>query len=265
MRLPLYAVMPGGSGANVATWLARLGSHVTLAGRVGDDYFGQWLAGDLAAQGVDLALVTDSAHGTAVIQVLVEPDGERTMVPDRGANAHWAAGDVSEELISRADWLHVVGYVLYDAESRYGALQAMHYARRHGVPVSLDPSSHAPLRALGSAGFWSLIGDVSILFPNRIEAQRLSGKADPDAALDVLLAHVGLVAIKLDRDGCLAGVGAERCREPVPTTTVVNATGAGDAFNAAFLHSWLAQHDLRAACQAGVVLGSRVAGLWSTR
>jgi sugar/nucleoside kinase (ribokinase family) len=72
-------LMPGGSGANVAVWLARLGRPVTFIGRIGDDMFGRWLRDDLEAEGVTPALVVDHTRRTGVIQVLVEPDGERTM------------------------------------------------------------------------------------------------------------------------------------------------------------------------------------------
>ena len=68
-------VMPGGSGANVAVWLARLGQPVTFIGRIGDDLFGRWLADDLAREGVLPALVVDRQRRTGMIQVLVEPDG----------------------------------------------------------------------------------------------------------------------------------------------------------------------------------------------
>jgi ribokinase len=258
-------LMPGGSGANVAVWLARVGAAVTFAGRVGDDAFGRWLAEDLQREGVVPALAVDRAHGTAVIQVLVEPGGERTMVPDRGANAHWAEGDVAEELIAGAELLHVVGYVLLDSGSRAGALQAMEYARAHGVPISFDPSSHGPLQRLGAAGCWSLVGDVSVLLPNRAEAQALTGQSEAEAALELLQAHAPVVAIKLDRDGCLAAAGEQRWRQPAPPTAVANATGAGDAFDAAFLARWLATRDLAAACQAGVTLGSHAATLPTTR
>jgi ribokinase len=258
-------IMPGGSGANVAAWLGRVGAPVTFVGRVGNDAFGRWLAEDLAGEGAQPALVVDSQYGTAVIQVLVEPDGERTMVPDRGANAHWAAGDVPEALIAGAALLHVVGYVLFDEASRYGALQAMAYAREHGVPISLDPSSHGPLQALGAIAFWNLAGPVDVLLPNRTEATTLTGLADPAAALDALRPHAEVVAIKLDREGCLACAGQQVWREPAPPTDVVNATGAGDAFNAAFLARWLETHDLAAACRAGVTFGSRAASLGTTR
>ena len=200
-------MMPGGSGANVAVWLARLGQPVSFIGRVGDDPFGRWLADDLRREGVHPALTVDHERGTGVIQVLVEPDGERTMVPDRGANAVWAPNDVPEALIAGASLLHVVGYVLLDEASRRGALTAMAHARAQGVPISLDPSSHAPLGVLGANGLWSMVGQVTILLPNRREAQVLSGETDSADMLRVLGQQARVVAIKLDKDGCIAGEG----------------------------------------------------------
>lgn len=258
-------LMPGGSGANVAVWLARLGRQVTYVGRVGDDLFGRWLSADLAAEGVDRALTVDPARRTAVIQVLVEPGGERSMVPDRGANAFWTGDEAPETLIAGAELLHVVGYVLLDAESRRGALRAMQYARAHGVPISLDPSSHAPLARLGAEGFWSLMSPVGILLPNRTEARVLGGQEDPEEALGALLHYADLVVIKMDRDGCLAGTSGGHWRAPAPRAQVINATGAGDAFDAGFLARWIASGDVQAACRSGVVLGTYAATLSDTR
>jgi ribokinase len=211
------------------------------------------------------ALTVDHERGTGVIQVLVEPDGERTMVPDRGANAVWIPDDAPEALIANASLLHVVGYILLDEASRRGALTAMAHARAHGVPISLDPSSHAPLGALGADGLWSMVGQVTILLPNRREAQVLSGEADPADALRVLGQHARVVALKLDRDGCIAGQGGGVYQVPAPRATIVNATGAGDAFDAAFLARWLVDGDVEAACRAGVALGTHAATLPSTR
>jgi len=257
--------MPGGSGANVAVWLARLGRHVAFVGRIGDDWFGGLLAEDLSREGVDARLVVDPGSNTGVIQVLVEPDGERTMVPDRGANARWTESEIAEDLIAGAELLHVVGYVLLDAEGRAGALQAMRYARAHGVPISLDPSSHAPLVAMGPAGFWSLVGRVNILLPNRTEAQVLTGESDAGAGLSALLDRADIVAVKLDRDGCIAGAGSARWQVPAAPVTVANSTGAGDAFDAAFLARWLEDGNIADACRAGVSLGSYAATLPTTR
>jgi sugar/nucleoside kinase (ribokinase family) len=257
--------MPGGSGANVAVWLARLGQRVAFVGRLGDDIFGRWLEADLAEEGVESALTVDVSRRTAVIQVLVEPGGERTMVPDRGANAVWTGDEAPEALIAGADLLHVVGYVMLDAESRRGALKAMQHARAHGVPISLDPSSHAPLARLGAEDFLSLINPVTVLLPNRNEARVLGGEDDPDAAMDSLLAFASLVVIKMDHEGSLAGTIQERWKIPAPQVQAHNATGAGDAFNAGFLARWLASGDVEAACRAGVALGTYATTLAETR
>jgi sugar/nucleoside kinase (ribokinase family) len=258
-------LMPGGSGANVAVWLARLGRPVTFIGRIGDDMFGRWLRDDLVAEGVEPALIVDSARRTGVIQVLVEPDGERTMAPDRGANAVWRADEVREAQIAGAELLHVVGYVLLDSESRPGALAAMRFARQHGVPISLDPSSHAPLLGLGPEAFWELIGKVDVLLPNRCEAQALTGAQEPEAALALLRARVDTVVIKLDRDGCIAWEGDRIVRVQAPAVPVVNATGAGDAFDAGFLAHWHSSDDAERACRAAVGLGSLAASLPTSR
>jgi sugar/nucleoside kinase (ribokinase family) len=248
---------PGGSGANVAVWLARLGCPVRLIARVGNDLFGDWLVDDLKKEGVRAELVVDGALRTGVIQVLVEPDGERTMIPDRGANAHWAEGDIDEETIAASDWLHVVGYVLFDESSRNGALRAIEIARYHAVPVSVDPSSHGPLARLGAEGFWALIGKVDLLLPNRAEATALTGEEDPRRALAALRRHAGAVAIKLDAEGCLASAGGLEVSVPAEPVTVLNSTGAGDAFNAGFLSVWATGQDLLVSAHRGVDAGTR--------
>ena len=151
------SLMPGGSGANVAVWLARLGQRATFVGRIGDDMFGRWLRDDLVAEGVEAALVVDNARRTGVIQVLVEPDGERTMAPDRGANAVWAQDDISETLIAGADLLHVVGYVLLDRASQPGALTAMALcaqARRSDQPGSQLPCPSPEAWEQTRSGIW---------------------------------------------------------------------------------------------------------------
>jgi sugar/nucleoside kinase (ribokinase family) len=257
-------LMPGGSGANVAIWLARLGQRVTFIGRIGDDMFGRWLHDNLVAEGVAPALIVDHERRTGVIQVLVEPDGERTMAPDRGANAAWAPEEISEALIAGANLLHVVGYVLLDHESQPGALTAMAYARKHGIPISLDPSSHAPLLSLGASNFWGLVGKVDLLLPNRQEARALSDCREPADALLALRRHADAIVIKLDREGCITLQGSGVERTPAPVVPVVNATGAGDAFNAAFLAAWRLSGDLRAACRAAVSLGAFAATLPSS-
>src|SRR5437762_609565 len=81
------SVLGGGSAANTAAWLVAAGVPTTFAGRVGDDPFGRMAIDELAANGIDVAVSVDPERPTGICIVLVDADGERTMVPSAGANA----------------------------------------------------------------------------------------------------------------------------------------------------------------------------------
>ena len=187
----------GGAGANVAAWLARGGAAVTLIGRVGDDPAGRAAADALRAEGVDLRLSVDPERPTGTCLVLVEPGGERTMLPDPGANAAL----VAEPLPPDATHLHVAGYALLRPGSRAAAQALIAAARDAGATVSVDPSSAAPLAA--APRFLDWVAGVDLLLPNRDEAAVLTGIADPGGAARALCAEVGEVVVTLGADGAL--------------------------------------------------------------
>lgn len=85
---------PGGAGGNTAAWLADLGVRVELIARVGDDEAGRTAATELGARGVGCRFVVDPQHPTCRVVVLLGPDGDRTMVSDRGANAALHPDDI---------------------------------------------------------------------------------------------------------------------------------------------------------------------------
>ena len=111
----------GGSAANVAAWLVMAGvERPALVGRVGDDPQGRAAAEELAAGGVDARLAVDAERATGTCIVLVAPGGERSMLPDAGANDALAAGDLPDELLVSGGHLHVAGYALLRSGSRRG-------------------------------------------------------------------------------------------------------------------------------------------------
>jgi sugar/nucleoside kinase (ribokinase family) len=134
----------GGSGANVAAWLAAAGADVAFAGRAGADPLGDAALAALA--GVELAVERDPERPTGTCIVLVHPGGERTMIPDAGANE---ALELVE--LPAGEHLHLTGYALLRESSRPAALRALALARERGMTVSVDPSSAAPL-ATGRRG-----------------------------------------------------------------------------------------------------------------
>lgn len=242
----------GGAGANVAVWLARAGAEVTLIGRIGDDAAGRAAADGLRAEGVDARLAIDPARPTGACVVLVEPGGERSMLPDAGANA----GLEAEPLPDDAAHLHVAGYALLHPGSRPAARALLAAARSAGIGVSVDPSSAAPLQRTGAATFLEWVGGIDLLVPNRDEAAVLTGMRDPKAAARALTAHAREVAVKLGPQGALWTDGETQVRVPAVDVLVTDTTGAGDAFAAGLLAARLADAEPADALGAGCALAA---------
>ena len=251
----------GGSGANVAVWLAAAGVPTTYIGRVGDDPLGREAVAGLTGAGVTAWVGEQPSARTGTCIVLVEPTGERSMLPDAGAN-----GALSPEHLPSAPFrpgahLHLSGYTLLHPGSRDAGLAALGLAAAHGLTVSVDPSSAALLEQVGPARFLEWTRGVDVLLANRDEASVLTGIADPRAAAGALGDTYREVVVKLGADGALwqqgfivASAPAERGGE------VVDTTGAGDAFAAGFLASWLLHPEPESALAAGNRLAARAVG-----
>jgi ribokinase len=242
----------GGAGANVAAWLARAGAAVTLIGRVGDDASGREVTERLLAEGVDARLTTDPARSTGTCVVLVEPGGERSMLPDAGANAGLEAVPLPDD----ATHLHLAGYALLHPGSRPAARAMLADASARGLTVSVDPSSAAPLARAGAAAFLEWIEGVQLLLPNRDEAAALTGLPDPEAAGRALTAHAGEVVVKLGAQGALWTDGDAQLRVPAVDVHAADTTGAGDAFAAGLLAARLAGAAPADALAAGCALAA---------
>jgi sugar/nucleoside kinase (ribokinase family) len=221
----------GGSGANVAAWAAALGAPVCFACRVGDDLAGRRAVDTLLAGGVKVHAALDRERPTGTCVVLVEPGGERTMLPDPGAND--APADVPDAWLQPGRHLHVVGYALLRDGARPGALAAIERARAAGMTVSVDPSSWALIRP-------GAIPEVDLLLPNEREAE--------------VLGERGEMVVKLGAAGARWGA----VHVPAEPVEVVDTTGAGDAFAAGLLTARLDGADRTAALKAGCAAAARV-------
>ncbi len=255
----------GGSAANTAAWLAYAGARPVLVGRVGDDERGRAAAADLEAAGVKVRLAVDGERSTGTCIVLVGPDGERTMVPDPGANDGLAARDLPDELLGSGVHLHVGGYSLLRAGSRPAAEAAIARACDRRVTVSVDPSSSALL----SPGFLAAAEGAGLLMPNVAEARALTGARDVEGAARHLAEHFPEVVVTLGAEGALWTDGRDVVRVPAAALDeaddggeggVVDATGAGDAFAAGLLAARAVGADAAEALAAGCRLGARAVG-----
>ena len=251
----------GGSGANVAAWL---GLGAILAARVGDDALGD--AAVQALPGVEVAVERDLDRPTGTCIVLVHPGGERTMIPDAGAND---ALELAE--LPAAEHLHVTGYGLLREGSRPAVLRALATARERGMTISVDPSSAAPLAS--APQFLEWVSGAGLLLPNADEARVLTGEADPELAATVLAHRLSAlppgtgktrqpteVVVTVGADGAVWSDGTRVVRVPAEAVDVVDTTGAGDAFAAGLLAARADGAAPEEALAAGCRLAARAVG-----
>jgi sugar/nucleoside kinase (ribokinase family) len=250
----------GGSGANIASWLAVEGAEVAFIGRRGADITGRNRDMELMGYGVDARLVMDPERPTGTCVVLVTHKGERTMLSDPGANAALAPEDLPRDLFSAGGHLHLSGYTLINEGSREAGAAALELARRAGMSISVDAASSAPLERTGAEPFLEWTHGAKLLLCNADQAKVLTGREDPAAAAKVLTAWFPQVVIKLSADGALwyTNSRAEPVRAPAePIERVVDGTGGGDAFTAGFLPPWLSGKPPAEALASGCRLAAK--------
>jgi sugar/nucleoside kinase (ribokinase family) len=255
-RRASIAVEPGGSAANQAAWLAFFGVAVDFVARIGSSDV-EAEAAQLSQAGVTAHLVGDPGHPTGRLVALIDPSGERSFFTDRGANVTLCPADIPDELIAGAAHIHLSGYSFFAPSSREAVLDVM---RRAGAtPVSVDPASAEFLREVGPQEFIEWTKSAVILFPNEDEAAVLTGSDDPETQCARLAAVYPLVVVKRGASGCQAAAGAQRWRIAAPKVKAVDATGAGDAFVAAFLAARLKGAEVEAALKRAVAAGAEAA------
>lgn len=226
-----FDIFTGGKGFNQAAAAARLGAVVTLIGRIGDDLFGEMLRNAMATEHIDTQFVKNDAEaGTGVANIVVEPDGDNSIIVVPRANMCLTPTDIDEAgiRIAEADVLLLQLETPIDASQR-----AVEIAKANDTIVILDP---APARPLPK----SLLARVDILTPNVSEAAVLAGQkvTTPEAggtvakALQAQIATDGFsaVVLTLGERGVLLCTPGQTEHIPAVPVEAVDTTGAGDAF-----------------------------------
>jgi len=248
---------PGGSGANQAVWLGAQGARVRFAARVGADDVPR-LEAHFARFGVEARLAADPALPSGVLVTLLDVDGERSFLTDRGANLALGPADLPDDLLDEAGLLLVSGYSYFAPGPRGAIVDLAARARARGLALAVDPASVGFLREVGPADFLAWTSGAGLVFANGEEAECLTGTADLAEQMRRLGSHYRDVIVKLGARGAALGDAAGlRLALPAPSVPVLDTTGAGDAFAAGFLTTRLRGGDDHACLAAGIAAGSR--------
>ncbi|HEX6268676.1 MAG TPA: ribokinase [Anaerolineales bacterium] len=247
---------PGGKGANQAVAAARLGTSVSMLGRVGKDDFGDYLLNNLQANKVDTQYVQrdDASTGTAII--VVDANGQNSIVLSAGANGGVHPKDVTTAALSEFKLLLLQLEIPIET-----VLFAARRGKESGLRVLLNP---APARSLPE----ELLSLSDFLVPNETELSLLTNQTVNDiesagkAAKLLLDRGPQTVIVTLGANGALMVTKEMTQHIPPFKVNVVDTTAAGDAFIGGFASALLQNKPLpeavRYACACGALATTKV-------
>jgi 2-dehydro-3-deoxygluconokinase len=260
---PNYLFGHGGDTSNAIIAAARSGARTGYVTALGDDSFGRSFRELWTREGVDTSGVkTDPAAHTGIYFITHGADGhEFSYLRAGSAASRMTPADLPRAVIEGAKVLHVSGISQAISDSAADAVfEAIRLAKAAGATVSYDTNLRLRLwplaRAQAVTNAAMALADIAL--PGLDDARQLTGLSEPDAIADFYLSRgSNIVAMTLGKNGALVATKAERRRVPSIKVNAVDATGAGDCFDGAFLAEWLATRDpfaaARYACAAAAL------------
>ena len=241
-----FTAMPGGAPANVAACAARLGAPTAFVGAVGEDLFGHLIADELHAAGVDTSGIVKRPHPaqTSIAFVELAEGGERSFTFYRSSPAAdelLSARDLRPDMFSEAAFVGFGSIPLISETSRSAVLEAVRLATESGARAVFDVNLRPDLwESLDAAReeIMPLIGASDVVKMSEEELEPLLGTDDPEAGAEGILREgASLALVSLGARGAFFATRENAGYVSAPEVSVVDATGAGDAFLAATLDS----------------------------
>ncbi len=257
----------GGSAANTCAVAAALGARVGFLGKVAADQLGGVFAHDIRAAGVTFptAALPAGTAPTARCLILVTPDGQRTMNTFLGACVHFSPADVDEALIAAAAVTYLEGYLFDPPAAQAAFFAASQAAHRAGRQVAISLSDAFCVERHRQAFRRFLREEADIVFANEAELLSLYEVDDFATAMELARGDVALAALTRSEKGSVIVAGQETHEVSARPVTVVDTTGAGDAYAAGFLAALTRGLPLPEAGRWGSVAAAEVIGHFGAR
>jgi sugar/nucleoside kinase (ribokinase family) len=226
----------GSSSAIFAHNFALMGNRVGFHSAIGEDALGEMCLTRLSEAGVDVTAVKRfSGRQTGLTVILPQPE-KRYILTYPGVMADMRFEDLDLQRIAEARHLHLSSYFLQRA-LRPRVAELFRFAKEAGLSTSLDTNDDPEDR--WERDVLDVVPWVDVFLPNEREACRLADIEDQMGALEYLSGRVPLVVMKRGEKGVVARRGSEMFEALPPTVAAVDSIGAGDSFDAGFLHQFI--------------------------
>lgn len=257
---PLFEANPGGAPCNALAMLNRLGKKTNFIGKVGEDQFGRTLRDTLQELGIGTDnLMLDKEVHTTLALVHTFPDGDRDFSFYRkpGADMMLRADEVQEEQVAASRIFHFGTLSLTDQPVRDATVQALKYAKKHGVTVTFDPNLRPPLwddLEEAKEQIWFGLSKCSAVKMSEEELEFITGETDFDKGVAAVRARydIPLICITMGKGGSRAYYkDLVVSREGFIQEHTIETTGAGDTFCACMIN-YVLDHGLTDLTEEGL-------------
>jgi sugar/nucleoside kinase (ribokinase family) len=244
----------GASSAIVAHNLAALGASVGFQSCLGDDPLGQIALDRLKESGADVSRVHRASGETKTgLTVILHHDAWRNILTYPGTITELRWEDLDLDYLADSRHFHLSSYYLQKA-LRPRVAELFQRLKSSGLTISLDTNDDPDDQWQG--GLEDILRHVDIFLPNEREVRKIAGTDDLERAIQKLSNQVPLVVVKRGRAGALAQTKTQRFTSPAKEVKVVDHVGAGDSFDAGFLHEFLRGADVPSCLAAGNLAGA---------
>jgi len=252
--------MSGGSVANTVAGFANLGASAAYIGRVRDDQFGDIFVHDMQSLGVDVRLQpAQEGAPTARSHVLISSDGQRTMQTYLGACTELGVADITPETIGQPQVILLEGYVWDIPEGPALAAAAVRIGAESGAKIALSLSDSFCVERHRDAYMAAVNNGVDIVFADEDEVMALYQVDSFDKVMDAIKGSDNLFVMTRGAQGSVVVQGAETVeQQAIPIAEIVDTTGAGDAYTAAFLYGWTSGKSLAESARLGTWCATKV-------
>jgi sugar/nucleoside kinase (ribokinase family) len=244
----------GSSSAIFASNLSALGSRVAFSGKVGNDSYGDHILAALKSRGVEVGNIVRTGKQDTGVTIVLNYEEDRAMVTYPGAMAHFTLGDIPQTVLEQARHLHVSSVFLQEG-LKQDLVPLFKKAKKLGLSTSLDPQWD-PLEKW-EIDWRTLLRYVDIFMPNQAELKALTQSPAIAEAIGSLTDSFNILVVKNGREGAVLRAGSDSIHQPAfLNNAVVDSIGAGDSFNAGFIHSFLQGKTLKECLEYGALMGA---------